>query len=521
MPVASRVSRSERITAWKAELARLPGGVPAFLEHHRLALLAAFTLVYFAGAALRARGAPFWHDELYTMMLSHLDLPHMWAALRDGLETSPPLADILVRAANLLWGESNIVSRIPAMIGFWVLCVCLFAFVRRRVGVVYAFAALLLPLSTGAYLYATEARCYGMVLGFCGAAVFAWQSAAEGRRRAIALPVLALGIAAAMFSHYYAFLLLIPLGGAELWRTVRQKTIDWPMWTALFAGAALGGGLSYPFLAGTKRFQGHPWAQPRFQYLLGFYPSELTAMVTVAVCFLALLAVWWMLRRQTAGAVVETIHQVPEHELVLAILFLTMPAAGYVVAVYVTRMFTDRYFICAVVGVVLLSVFMTAIWSRANRTVGVLLLLATLPSTTFLFIHHLPVTPVLDEDRLLREALLQGPVIMDDGIHFFQEWYYLPDSLKQRLSYVSDPPSANRFVGNDTIDLGFLQLRKWYGLPILDYAAVNVPGKSFVIYHNAGGPAWLPTRLLKDGARIEVLEQAGDRSILKATVPAR
>lgn len=453
-------------------------------------------------------------------MLARLDVVRMWAAVRDGVETTPPLADILVRAVNSLWGEGNIVSRIPAMIGFWTLCLCLFAFVRRRLDIAYAFAALLLPFSTGAYMYATEARCYGMLLGFCGVALVCWQSAAEGRRRAFAIPILALSLSAAIASHYYAFLLLLPLGGAELWRTARRKQFDWPVWAALCTAAIVGCGLCYAVMAGTWRFRAHPWATPQVQGLLGFYPSELQTLVTVFIAFLILTAGWWIFRGE-GGFRLATVWQVPEHEVVMGVLFLMLPVAGFALAKVVTHMFTDRYFISAIIGAVVLSAFMAAIWTRGNRMVGVLLLLAATPPAAFEMAHHLPVRPVVDTEPLLRQALEQGPVIMDDGIHFFEEWYYLPANLKSRISYVADTELDAKWVGHDTVDVGMLELRKWYGMPILDYADVNVPGKTFRIYHNANGPVWLTNQLLHDGAHLEMLQSISDRSVLNATVPAR
>ena len=521
VPIGNRVTSRNLLTTWRAESLQPLQNANAFLERHRWLLLAVFTAVYFVGTALRARSSPLWHDELYTMMLSRLDLRHMLAGIRDGIDTSPPFADMLVRAVNLLWGEGNIVSRIPAMIGFWAFCLCLFAFVRRRAEIGYAFSALLLPICTGAYMYAIQARCYGIILGLCGIAVLCWQTAAEGRKRRLVLPVLALSLAAAMYSHYYGFLILVPLGGAELWRDARRRMVDWPIWGALVAGGLIGAVLCFPLLEGTRRFRGHPWAVPELHALLDFYPSEMTAMVTVAVLFLMLLAGWWLIRRTHTLGDADVMHDIPGYEIVMAALFLALPVLGFAAAELVTHMFSARYFIWAITGIVLLSVFMIAVWSRGSRTVGILLLAATALPAAFEMAHHLPNTPVIDSQPLLRQALEQGPVVMDEGIQFFEQWYYLPPDLKSRVSYVADPESDARWTQHDTIDVGMLELRKWFGMPILYYNEVAVPGTSFRIYHEGSGPTWLPNRLLSDGARIEMLATSGDRSILRVTVPAR
>lgn len=150
-----------------------------------------------------------------------------------------------------------------------------------------------------------------------------------------------------------------------------------------------------------------------------------------------------------------------------------------------------------------------------------LLLVATAVPAAFEMAHHLPLAPVLDSEPLLKQALQQGPVIIDDGLQFFEQWYYLPSDLQARVSYVADPESDARWAEHDTVDVGMLELRKWYGMPIRYYEEVAVPGTSFLIYHDAGGPQWLPSRLLLEGAHVEMIATKGNKAILRATVPAR
>ena len=68
-----------------------------------------------------------------------------------------------------------------------------------------ALMGMLLPLSIPqAYFYAYEARAYGMVLGFCGAAVVCWDLAHATPWRGLALLGLPLCLAAAVASTLYA-----------------------------------------------------------------------------------------------------------------------------------------------------------------------------------------------------------------------------------------------------------------------------------------------------------------------------
>src|ERR1035437_4883499 len=136
------------------------------------------------------------------------------------------------------FGAGEISARIPAIIGFWVFCLCLFRFTLRRAGIYYALAALLLPTVLETYYYSVEARAYGPELAFSGLALVAWQAATERSKRSLVLPGLAVSIAAALFCHYYAVLLYLPLAGGEAVRLYRTRKIDWGVWAAFVAGGA-------------------------------------------------------------------------------------------------------------------------------------------------------------------------------------------------------------------------------------------------------------------------------------------
>jgi hypothetical protein len=105
-------------------------------------------------------------------------------------------------------------------------------FVARRTNAVYGLMAMLLPSLTVAYYYASEARGYAFVLAFGAIALVCWQLAAEGVRRRIALVGLAVALALATSSHYYAILLLVPLALGELTRTLAGRRVDPAVWVA-------------------------------------------------------------------------------------------------------------------------------------------------------------------------------------------------------------------------------------------------------------------------------------------------
>src|SRR5262245_65490298 len=134
-----------------------------------------------------------WNDELFTFYTSRLPkVSDIWGALLTGADQIPPLFHLITRAAFALFGVNSLSVRLPEVLGFWVMSLCLFRFVSKRSSALYGFAAMLVPLITVAYDYAYEARPYGLVLGFCGLALLCWQSAAEGHYRK--LPLIGLAV---------------------------------------------------------------------------------------------------------------------------------------------------------------------------------------------------------------------------------------------------------------------------------------------------------------------------------------
>src|SRR5450631_2074561 len=168
------------------------------LERHKYAVLVLLTVVYAIGAVLQARGKPLWYDEIITTFAASApDAAATWKVAQQ-TDINPPLPHLLMHFTMKWVANQEVGARIPAMAGFWIFSLCLYRFTIRRAGILYALPALLLPMVTGAYGYALEARAYGLVLGFCGLALAGWQAAADGDKRPLALAVLAGSLAAAL-----------------------------------------------------------------------------------------------------------------------------------------------------------------------------------------------------------------------------------------------------------------------------------------------------------------------------------
>lgn len=489
------------------------------LERRKYVVLGLLSIIYFCGTALHARSTLFWHDELFTILLSRLDFTNLCRALTAGADGNPPLLYLWTRGMDSAFGESQLWIRLPQLVGFWFFCLCLFHLVERRFGYLYGFAALFLPFGTGAYHYATDARPYGVLLGFTGAALVCWQSAAAGRRRAIALPGMALSLGGIVLCHYYGVLVFAVLGAAELWRAVIRRRPDFPMWFALAAGL-VPLAACYPLIRNLGQYVSHPWSVPHIGDLYLFYKRQFENEIVSAVAFLVIAAAYFSRSRRTLKPV-EAAAPVPSHEVVAWIGLAALPVVGLALAFTVTHQFADRYAIPAIAGVVLLTVTVVATISRGSTVIGGILLAASvLPFASSLLLHQAPQQNPLEGEPLLREAINGGPVAIDDGPLFLQAWYYLPPDLKSRVFYLADPAAQLEFSGSDNVDLDFQTSLPWIHMPVLPYRGAAAPGSHLRIYHSPTRWAWLPHQVLQDGARIDVVASSADREILDVSFPA-
>src|SRR4029077_19684334 len=98
------------------------------------------------------------------------------------------------------FGEHPWALRLPAILGFLLMMLCIYRFVAKRTSPVYGLVAMVMPLVTAAHEYAYEASGYGLLLGFAAFAILCWQQAGEDGLRTAAVLGLAAGLTAAVAS---------------------------------------------------------------------------------------------------------------------------------------------------------------------------------------------------------------------------------------------------------------------------------------------------------------------------------
>jgi hypothetical protein len=253
-----------RLAAW-------PGRALETLERRPGLVAGGLTAFYLALAVVLAARRLLWNDEFYTFHIARLPgLAAIWDALTTGAEQLPPLVYVATRWSQAILGTSELATRLPAVLGFGVMTLCLFRVVAWRASPLFAALAMLFPLASGAFPYAYEARPYGLVLGCAGLALLAWQAATEHARRPLALIGLGGSLAAATSLHYYAVLLVGPLALGELVRSARRRRVDYPVWVA-FVAAVVPLAAFLPLIRSARRYAGGSWAPADWATVGGVY----------------------------------------------------------------------------------------------------------------------------------------------------------------------------------------------------------------------------------------------------------
>ena len=261
--------------------------VDSFLERRFWVCSAVFVALFFTCAIVKDMRTKMKLDEFYTLQMAHESSNgQIVQATKEGCDGAPPLYAMMVRALLPWVSLEALAVRLPATLAYCGMIVCLLAFCRRRLPAVYSLIAALLACNASS-MYSVEGRGYGVVLGCAAGALLCWQLAAEGKRRAVALPLLAFCLALMTAMHYYAIFFLIPLLLAEVVRWRMSGKLDFGILAAM-AAVPLVLGLHYPLIA-SKPFQVHYWSPAVWSSVPLMYS---TYFMDICLLPLAMLAVF-------------------------------------------------------------------------------------------------------------------------------------------------------------------------------------------------------------------------------------
>ena len=482
---------------------------------------AVFTVLYAIPTVYLAHQKLFWDDEFFTLYLSRTRTWHeLLQSLATGADQHPPSFYYLTHLVTAVFGSGHITVRLPAIFGFWLLCICLYEIVRDLATPEWAVVAMFFPLATGFYFYASEARGYGLVCGFAALAMLSWLRSTAHWKRTIYIPLLGVALAAAVASHYYAGLVLIALALGELVRTWYAKKIDWPIWIA-FTAALI------PILAflGTiqsaRRYSSHFWAVPVWSDAILFYPNQFGLGAFTVLGALAIALSFRVIRGKRIDESAATWRK-PSWSPWQAVAICTLGALPFptmFLAKFVTHGFTPRYCIFAIVGVTVLLFYFISRFAlrRSTAAIGIAAcFLVFLLQVRQQRSNNSDARDELKEDVTSLSSLPDAPIVIMEVSVAHRLSYYAPRQLASRVVYLADPKSSIAYLGHDTVDHGLLDLRPWFPIDIVRKDSFLTDHHQFYVFGETGAWSWLTFDLAKWG-QTELLAR-GERNRLLFSV---
>ena len=316
---------------------------------------------------------------------------------------------------------------------------------------------------TGAWAGAYEARGQGLAFGLFALALYGWLEAAAGRQVRGHLIVVALAIAAGLWTHYYFVLAYLPILAGEATRQLLQRRVDRGPWLALVAS----GVLAWPLLllARTAVMQRETfWTRPSQLEFGAAYHDVLDRLASAnpgfaaGILLLIALAVFARrvsLRRWPSGP--------PAHEVVCGAICLALPAFGVVIG-GVIGVFNGRYVTFTAAGFAM-TIPLVLWWLTTPRRVAEVVACLTV---LYSFGHITRARrPGSAENASTaggtscpgRRARPPGPLVLNGGVDYLSLWDYAPPDVQPRLLYLADPSGELRKPTRTPLTSGILRWR--------------------------------------------------------------
>ena len=513
---------------WLSNFPNLPGNLNLDRFASRgLAMFIAYAIVRcLVGAATR----PFWYDEVCTIIIARQpSLSGIWNALSHAADSQGPGFCLIERMSAVLLRNQEVALRLPSILAFCCITICLFVFTRRRAGSAYALVCAAIPFTTSLFnLYAIEARAYSLLVACIAIALVTYQRPPSLRW----MCVMALALAASVSFNYYALLAMVPFGLAELYVLLVRRQIRWPVWIAFSLGVAPMA-LFWPFLVALKHnFGAHFWAGASLSGLAFIYatifmtsPPWGAALAAAAVLAMVGLVVFALNSKAVAAP-----NGAPADEYVLVLALLGLPFIGYVAAKLTHSGMTERYVLAAVLGISLAAGCILPLLDRKSviLAVGFLAALLAVQEAAFWVAHAHQLTGFDSPAHSLASLVTSAghpdlPVVISDGLEYLPIAHYATPPWSQRFVTLVDAPAALIFAGNDSLDRGLIVLRSFAPLRVYDYKDFALQHATFLLYSSNGSGRdphdWWAEQLFRDGYALNVLAVDHQRTIYLVTCP--
>jgi hypothetical protein len=480
---------TRRLDAWALWLDRRPAMVLTFL--------AAVYLVSLQPLIHRM----LWFDELHTFYIAQAPTVARFIEEVRRLDWNPPLMFALVRGSFTLFGISELTTRLPAVLGYFLASACMFVFVRRRAGALWAAVGVALFWYSPFSYFASEARPYGILLGFMGVTLVAWDSAATRSKRGWALAGIAAGNTGMMLSHVFGPLVIMPFCVGELVRNWRQRRIDWPMWAALLL-PLISAVVYIPLVQSAEAAVFPPENQGSIQKAVWFY-SKVFVQVLPPLLAAAAVAFAIALRRRRASGNDDAAPGFAAHEVAFFVPSLLSPALLNAVAMRTHTAFYDRYGITMVLTMCVFLALFVAYESRLNRVAGFAAAVVTVGFLLLRVIGTLVAQPPAYSSKFT-QVHPELPFVDNSALTFLEMDHREDSAFLRRLYFLSDRASAIQYA-HSTLTEGMPVLKQYFPVRANTptYSDFVAQHRHFLVYGMIDEQGeWLLKKLRAEGATL-------------------
>ncbi len=429
-------------------------------------LLCVLVVTYFMIALPNAYFKPLWHDELVTYNLACS--PSVSQMLRNiGLiDLNPPLLYVLnfitirIPGFNLNDHLVSLAARLPSLAGGLMTSLGLFLLLNRRLGALFAVAAVGMLWSTAFLPYVWEDRPYALLTGLLMLSILAWERATRARRTLFSVAAaLCLGLAM-VGSHFMAAFLLFAFLATEIVKGISRRRIDIPLciaYTLPFAIPAY----YYSKIRGYRAIVFPADYQPSVMSVPIEYGVLLRYSVLILGAFLALYMVKILMPRgrilqasnakQVSSVGIETTGA----EWVLLAGISLEPALAVIAITRSHGAFFLRYGLPGCIPIaILLTVFLYALFEKSKVAVLLLAMVSFTVAVTTSFggllirerlrpAYTAPTNSMPAEYRAIEPNL---PFVDASGLTYVEMNHREPAEFLHRTYYLTDTPSAIQYA---------------------------------------------------------------------------
>lgn len=475
-------------------------------------LLGIFCLCFLTGALRDAARNCLWMDEVLAVWAARLPTyQQVRSALFHGAEMSPPTYHFLLHALISAGSASYMLLRLPSILATLVSGLCLFALLRRYLGVGAAAYAMVFSLLGVQATYAIQARPYALVVACFMGAVLLWDRIDASERPLWRVCAMVALLAFASSLHFYAALFVPCVGAMELlWLAVNRR-IRISIWLGLVV-AGFSSFAWFPLIQLNSRMNAldtlssYYYARPAPDRLvqtylgLAFWDRQQTLFFVATLCMIFVVSGLSRTRLVAGlGSITSPASSVgsrPDYNYyVITLCIFLFPLLVFAFALLVTKTFNLRYALAGTLGFSCLIAYVIGDLSAFRWGVG-LILLAACPFA--LMSAPYPSAGIGDYVNLLKKASDPYPIVIGEARVYFELEEAVPSDFKSRLVYVNTPPGAvNPDITNEH------QLQRWHQIrPDLrtnDADAFFARNPRFYLFHTASSTDVITNWLLERG----------------------